>query len=874
MPVEILDLHSLSNDGLPNFDMPKQILDGLSRPVGQKQIPTMLLYDEQGLRLYDDITTAVPEYYLFGAEEEILKNRADEIVGTMHRHGQSGDLTDEVVLELGAGQKLTSPITYYALDLEKRELERTLGEINNSEIGARLSGKVTTKGMCGTYDDGLKFVQDGGLLHSDSGSDSGLPHVPASIGHLAEVLRGGSPVPSDGSLSSEGEAFASTDSESGATYSLPSSPIDGESVGSASAAQRALHIMFLGSSIGNFPREEAASFLRSLPLRAGMGDTLLLGLDHDNAKEKIEEAYNDKKGYTRRFIMNGLRSAGRTLGDENLFDEKNFEYVNTYNEAERRHEAYFKSKCSQVITEPTSKAQFKITENELLKIEESIKYSEIDAYTLFTNANLRPIERWTDSQGQYSLWLLERPPFMFPLLRSPSLLGNGVKSHSKLLNPLPFSIPSRQEWEELWDAWDFITRRMIPPSMLHEKPIDLRHICLFYFGHIPTFLDIHLSRLLGEPHTEPDAFKYIFERGIDPDVDDPNQCHPHSEVPTKEEDWPSLDSILTFQSRVRARLMKLYDNIDNGAVPLTRKVCRVLFLTLEHEAMHAETLLYMLIQRAGTGTIPPAGFTVPHWKSLATAWNEAPVPDNDTVVLGPETITLGHDDPEDQDLQHSGDDALNHEYGWDNESPKRVVEVEKFSISWRPVTNGEFYSFFTGEGKGKVERPASWIEEDGVMKVRTFHGPVPMDVAYNWPVITSYDSISTYAQVKGGRLPTEPELRLFYDKFEAGYEGGANVGFRSWHPVPATTGLKNASGRGTNGGVWEWTSTVFDKTKGFVPSILYPGYSADFFDGKHQVVLGGSYATIPRITERRSFRNWYQRNYPYAWVGGRIVYDA
>lgn len=63
----------------------------------------------------------------------------------------------------------------------------------------------------------------------------------------------------------------------------------------------------------------------------------------------------------------------------------------------------------------------------------------------------------------------------------------------------------------MWSAWDFITRRMIPPSMLFEKPIDLRHICLFYLGHIPTFLDIHLSRLLDEPHTEPEEFKYIFE---------------------------------------------------------------------------------------------------------------------------------------------------------------------------------------------------------------------------------------------------------------------------------------------------------------------------------------------------------------------------
>jgi len=37
---------------------------------------------------------------------------------------------------------------------------------------------------------------------------------------------------------------------------------------------------------------------------------------------------------------------------------------------------------------------------------------------------------------------------------------------------------------------------------------------------------------------------------------------------------------------------------------------------------------------------------------------------------------------------------------------------------------------------------------------------------------------------RGGRIPTEPELRLFSDKFNAGYEEGANVGFRNWHPFP------------------------------------------------------------------------------------------
>ena len=51
-------------------------------------------------------------------------------------------------------------------------------------------------------------------------------------------------------------------------------------------------------------------------------------------------------------------------------------------------------------------------------------------------------------------------------------------------------------------------------------------------------------------------------------------------------------------------------------------------------------------------------------------------------------------------------------------------------------------------------------------------------------------------------------------------------------------------------------------------------YSTDFFDTHHQVVIGGSYTTIPRLAERRTVRNYYQHNYPYAWVGARIAYDA
>ncbi|EGO00865.1 hypothetical protein SERLA73DRAFT_105312 [Serpula lacrymans var. lacrymans S7.3] len=414
---------------------------------------------------------------------------------------------------------------------------------------------------------------------------------------------------------------------------------------------------------------------------------------------------------------------------------------------------------------------------------------------------------------------------------------------------------------------------MIPKHMLHQKPIDLRHKCLFYIGHIPTFLDMLLSKALQEPNTEPKNFTVIFERGIDPHVDDPDHCHSHSEVPEADEDWPTLTTILSFRDRVRARLMRLYDDIKSGKRTINRHIARMLVMTLEHEGFHVETLLYMLIQRAGTGTLPPPGFTIPPWAALSEQWNNSLEPlSAPTVTLGPTTVVLGHDDSEGDDLMSGISESVDgHEFGWDNESPARAIEVKQFKIDWRPVTNGEFHDFW--KISGLVKMPASWVQEDENIKVRTLYGPVPMVVAQHWPVLTSYDDLSMYAQSKGGRLPTEPELRLFLDKYEVGHDGGANVGFRNWHPFPPTTGCEEFGGRGSNGGVWEWTSTLFDGHDGLVPTKHFPGYSTDFFDTKHQIVLGASYATIPRIAGRRTVRNFYQRNYPYPWVSARVAYD-
>jgi hypothetical protein len=207
------------------------------------------------------------------------------------------------------------PVTYYALDLEERELNRTLTGLQESTVGSMLVDKVEAKGMLGTYDAGLNFIEEGGL--QEYGLSDGTLPLSLERYKLDSTFRDPSP-------SSTGSSSFPDSSDTGITS--PSTPVD----------QTPLHLLFLGSSIGNFKRGEDAEFLRSLPLKPGK-DTLLIGLDHDNGREEIELAYNDPQGHTRNFIMNGLKAAGRALGDESMFTEENWEYVNTYNEAKREH---------------------------------------------------------------------------------------------------------------------------------------------------------------------------------------------------------------------------------------------------------------------------------------------------------------------------------------------------------------------------------------------------------------------------------------------------------------------------------------------------------------------------------------------------------
>ena len=207
--------------------------------------------------------------------------------------------------------------------------------------------------------------------------------------------------------------------------------------------------------------------------------------------------------------------------------------------------------------------------------------TQASALNLFADASLRAIIS-LPSASALTLHILERPAFTFPRL---SLTPKSA------LNPTghPYGPPSLASFQDGWRAWDLITLGMLPPAMLHTKPIDLRHKPLFYIGHLPTFANILLSRALGDKPVGPRSYLTTFERGIDPSVDDPEQCHRHSEVPEKDEDWPALDEVIAYRDEVRAKVIdRIYAELESGERALTRRLARTLMMVHEHDGFHIE----------------------------------------------------------------------------------------------------------------------------------------------------------------------------------------------------------------------------------------------------------------------------------------------
>lgn len=313
---------------------------------GHRTLPPLLLWNEQGLKLFEEVTY-VPEYYLTNAEIELLNAHSLELAdqiepGTVLLELGSGNLRKIRIL-LEAIETLGKQVDYYALDLDRAELERTLGQL----VDAGRFQHVRCHGLHGTYDDGQAWIARPEnadkprcvlSLGSTLGSDS-PPETAAFLKSWADTLRAGD------------------DSNSNA---------------------------------------------------AGSPSRILLGLDGCQDGERVFMAYNDAGGVNKRFILNALDSANAHLGYKE-FDPRDWAVRGEWDAAGKRHVQNLVPLVNADIIFPheTDPVTVAVKADEKVQVGCSYKFDDDDRAQIWKESWLEVAREYLSPDGSYGVFPLD-----------------------------------------------------------------------------------------------------------------------------------------------------------------------------------------------------------------------------------------------------------------------------------------------------------------------------------------------------------------------------------------------------------------------------------------------------------------------------------
>ncbi|MEM8613407.1 MAG: SUMF1/EgtB/PvdO family nonheme iron enzyme [Cyanobacteria bacterium P01_H01_bin.105] len=327
---------------------------------------------------------------------------------------------------------------------------------------------------------------------------------------------------------------------------------------------------------------------------------------------------------------------------------------------------------------------------------------------------------------------------------------------------------------------------------------------------------------------------------------------------------PSLEELLAFLIDIRQRTLAYL-----SITPLSDQQ-RLWHWLIQHECQHSETISLIMALHRSQGRETP--LRVPASGSVAGKKNESLT---GMVSIPGQSVCLGLE-------PGRNGQAIDH-VAIDNEQPAHWVDVAPFQIDRTPVTCEQYQRFITDGGyndrqwwcdagwrwlqSSQVAQPLYWPAQDQDLEAFRQH-PV---CGVNW-----YEA-SAYARFVGKRLPTEAEWALAAKGLTSKLPrllqtAQINCDHRLGYTSPVGLSEQAVSDYGCYdllGNVWEWTSSWFRPYPGF-QAYPYRGYSAIYFDDRHRVLRGGSWATRAWAL-RPSFRNWYEPHVRELFMGFRCA---
>ena len=443
--------------------------------------------------------------------------------------------------------------------------------------------------------------------------------------------------------------------------------------------------------------------------------------------------------------------------------------------------------------------------------------------------------------------------------RTPVLAGNNVEA--KRAELLRYFHTTFERYESLFAL-------LTCDEAYYKKPIALRHPLIFYFGHTATFF-INKFMLAGLLDQRIDArLESMFAIGVDEmSWDDLNDAR---------YDWPTVAEVRAYRAKVKEAVDGVIRHTP-FALPIGwNDPFWVVLMAIEHERIHLETSSVLMRQHALDYVRPH-----PDW---APCRDSGPAPANALVDIPGGWVALGRPftDPV---------------YGWDNEYGQHQAEVSAFQAGRYLVSNGEFREFVAAGG---YENERYWDEEGAAWKRfaqathPTFWRPdatapdgwklrlLAEEVAmpWDWPVETNDLEAAAFCRWQAAqsglpvRLPTEDEWHRLYEHAHPADPAPdapamANLHLDHWASSCPVHRFAHGDLADVVGNVWQWCATPIYPFDGFAVHPIYDDFTSPTFDGRHNLIKGGSWISTgneARAASRYAFRRHFFQHAGFRYV--------
>ncbi len=443
------------------------------------------------------------------------------------------------------------------------------------------------------------------------------------------------------------------------------------------------------------------------------------------------------------------------------------------------------------------------------------------------------------------------------------LLANTIDLRSG--NPDDKRKEIRDYFLKTWTIHEKLYSQLKSDDIFYHRGDPLRHIILFYLGHTAVFFvnKLYLGKIIDR-RINP-KFESIFAIGVDEmSWDDLDGNH---------YEWPPVSEVRKYRDEAKAAILNLIDTLPLNMPIDWENPFWIIMMGIEHERIHLETSSVLIRQ------LPLDEVVSGRFGEICSERGDAP--ENELIDVKGGVMSLG------KNMDHPF-------YGWDNEYGHYEEKVSDFKAAKYLTSNGEFLQFikdggyhnvdyWTEEGWNwcvfkKAEMPLFWRKDGDNYKLRLVAEEI--DMPWNWPVEVNYLEAKAFCNWKSAktgetyRLPSEAE---WYRLHEA--TGLKDV--MDWDKAPGNINLEYAASPSpvdkfkqggfydVLGNVWHWTETPITGFPGFKVHPLYDDFSTPTFDGKHNMIKGGSWISTGNeatIHSRYAFRRHFYQHAGFRYI--------